>query len=137
MVTTVCLIDDDSMYLFLVKKLIEKQQVCDNILEFSKATEALSFLKENSSDSELLPDVILLDINMPEMNGWEFIKNYQQLKSSISKPITIYMVSSSVDEEDKMRSQALPEITDFMVKPLTAEKLNAICCVINQERKTA
>jgi hypothetical protein len=47
------------------------------------------------------------------------------------------MVSSSVDEEDRMRSQTLPEITDFMVKPLTAEKLNAICDIRNRERKTA
>src|SRR5215831_5875250 len=127
MITTVCLIDDDSMYLFLVKKLIEKQQVCDNILEFSKAADALSFLKENARDTDLLPDIILLDINMPEMNGWEFIKGYQQIKSLISKSITIYMVSSSIDEEDRMRSQTLPEITDFMIKPLTADKLNAIC----------
>ncbi|MEQ8534886.1 MAG: response regulator, partial [Imperialibacter sp.] len=75
------------------------------------------------TSSDELPDVILLDINMPVMDGWQFLDEFVKIKPLIKKKITIYMVSSSIDEADLERAKTYEEVSDFIVKPVKAEDL--------------
>ena len=122
-----CFVDNDEVYLFLIRKVIEKRYKGNTILEFYNGLEAIEFIKENIKEKRLLPDIIFLDINMPVMDGWEFIESFKRIKQEIPKPITIYMVSSSVDDADLDRAKNIKEISEFICKPMTIEKVNAIC----------
>jgi CheY-like chemotaxis protein len=121
-----CFVDNDEVYLFLIRKVIEKKYKDNKILEFYNGLDAIEFIKENIKDKHLLPDIIFLDINMPVMDGWEFIESFKRIKREIQKPITIYMVSSSVDDADLNRAKNIKEISEFVCKPMTIEKVNTI-----------
>ncbi len=121
-----CLIDDDTIYLFGMRKLIQNQQLCDKVLEFHNGQQAIDFLLEYKHDSIELPDVIFVDINMPVMNGWEFVEAFIKLRPSISKKITLYMISSSVNAEDIERAKSLSAISDYIIKPMTGVRLKEI-----------
>ncbi len=125
---TICLIDDDEIYKFVMRKIIEglNLSVIKNILTFSDGEEALEFIVNNVSNNSELPNVIFLDINMPIMDGWQFMHEYVQLKPRIGKKITIYMVTSSKNEEDIESAKRISEISDYLVKPVTSEELKLI-----------
>jgi CheY-like chemotaxis protein len=81
---------------------------------------------DNVDNSSNLPDVIFLDINMPVMDGFQFMEEYIKLKPQLSKQITIYMATSSVDEVDIKRAKQISEIADYLVKPIEPDKLLSI-----------
>lgn len=120
-----CIIDDDSVYQFILKKAIKDLDVAEKIMSFFDGEEALNFIIENFKNAEELPDFILLDIDMPIMDGFQFIEEYIKIKQKINKNITIYMVSSSVDSADIERAKNIKEITDYLSKPIE-HKLEAI-----------
>jgi CheY-like chemotaxis protein len=121
-----CIIDDDEIYLFSVKKVIEINKLSEKVLEFKNGHDALQFFAEYHNNDELLPDVIFLDINMPVMNGWEFIEEFRKIRPSITKDITLYIVSSSVDKTDVDKARGLPTVHDYLTKPITASQLKNI-----------
>ena len=123
---TVCLIDDDRIYQFTAKRIIQLINPQQKILTFFNGKEALDFFSQNPLSVDQLPDLIFLDINMPVMNGWEFLEAYTLVKENLMKKINIYMVSSSVDENDKLRSKDFDEVKDFIVKPIDKERITAI-----------
>jgi CheY-like chemotaxis protein len=117
---SVCLIDDDKIYQFTAKKMLEATGMAKSIQSFYDGSEALAFFSgENSKDVSNLPDVIFLDINMPVMNGWEFLDEYEKLCNSFPKNMSLYVVSSSVDDADIRRSRQYGSVTDYIVKPIT------------------
>ena len=119
---TICLIDDDRIYQFTAKRIIELVNPSQKVLVFSNGKEAIDFFTHQAVSNEQLPDVIFLDINMPVMNGWEFLEAYNLMKTSLPKHISIYMVSSSVDEKDKIRSKSF-DVKDFIEKPIDKEMM--------------
>jgi CheY-like chemotaxis protein len=121
-----CIIDDDEIYLFSVKKVIELNKLSDKVMDFKNGQEALDYFSEYKDDDEALPDVIFLDINMPVMNGWEFIEAFQNIRSTISKKITLYIVSSSVDKTDVDKAKGFPIVHDYLTKPIMAAELKNI-----------
>lgn len=123
---TICLIDDDRIYQFTAKRIIELVSPSQKVLIFSNGKEAIDFFNQRKFNAEQLPDVIFLDINMPIMNGWEFLEAYSNVRTEVSKTITIYMVSSSVDEKDKLRSKGFIDVKDFIVKPLNLTEMRKI-----------
>ena len=115
----VCIIDDDIVYQFTARKFLEKIKEVSNIFIFSDGLEASKHLSLNPSNNEKLPDIIFLDIRMPTMDGWTFLEMYKSVKGDISKPITIYMVSSSPEIKDKEKALSYSEVSDYLIKPLT------------------
>ncbi|MCW3112711.1 MAG: response regulator [Segetibacter sp.] len=122
---TICLIDDDRIYQFTAKRIIELVNPLQKILIFSNGKEALDYFTQQATSNDQLPDVIFLDINMPVMNGWEFLEAYDSVKTALNKQISIYMVSSSVDEKDKIRSKSF-NVKNFIEKPIDKEMMTAI-----------
>ncbi len=118
----ISIVDDDKIYQFTMTKTIEATRRFKKILVFSDGEEAFSFLTENQSNPESLPDIIFLDINMPYMDGWEFLTEFALLKPNLSKKIIIYMISSSVSTLDINRAKEISDVTDYIVKPITIDR---------------
>lgn len=118
----IALVDDDKIFQLTASKTIKAAQLTDKILQFENGEEALDFLKIHAGESDQLPDYIFLDINMPYVDGWMFMEDYAGLKQKLSKPIMIYMVSSSIDPTDMNRAKALADVREYVIKPVTREK---------------
>jgi CheY-like chemotaxis protein len=93
---------------------------------FGNGFEAISYLEEHVHQPELLPHVIFLDINMPTMDGWEFLEAFGLLQSKLRQPIHIYMVSSSMDDYDIQKSKEYHMVTDYVIKPINKERFEEL-----------
>ncbi|MAX70468.1 MAG: response regulator [Flavobacteriaceae bacterium] len=120
-IDTACIIDDDEIYIFAVKRLIQKNDFCNNVIVYNNGKDALEKIKHLISSNENLPDVILLDINMPIMDGWQFLDEFTSIKTE--KEITIYMVSSSINPTDVERAKSYKRVSNYIVKPISGEDL--------------
>ncbi len=118
----IALVDDDKIFQLTAMKTIKATAITDAVLQFENGEDALQFIRENSANSDSLPDYIFLDINMPLIDGWMFLEDYDSLKQSLSKPINIYMVSSSIDPRDIERAKKNQNVKGYVVKPVTREK---------------
>ena len=120
---TLTIVDDDDIFVFLTTKIIEQTNLVDLIKVFGNGLDAINFLKENKNNVDALPDIILLDLNMPIMNGWQFLEKYNKLNPTIGKKITIYICSSSISPDDITRAKTISEVSDYIIKPITKDKL--------------
>ena len=120
---TLTLVDDDDIFVFLTTKIIEQTNLVDLIKVFGNGLDAINFLKENKNNVDALPDIILLDLSMPIMNGWQFLEEYNKLNPTIGKKITIYICSSSISPDDITRAKTISEVSDYIIKPITKDKL--------------
>lgn len=118
----VYLIDDDDIYVFLTKKTILKVLEDVDVEVFSDGLKAITHLKNIQHQPELLPDVIFLDLNMPVMDGWEFLAEYQELYPSFARRNELYIVSSSISPHEMERSKNISVVSEFIIKPLVKEK---------------
>lgn len=120
------IIDDDPMATFYIKRLAELGELADIITIYDKARGAVDYLLQHKSSLEHLPDVILLDIYMPELDGWGFLQEFGLIKDQLEKKVHIYIISSSGNLRDINRAKSIPSVTDYIQKPVTKEKLNEI-----------
>lgn len=123
MVRTVCLIDDDKIYLFIMRRLLSQLGLCEHVIEFSDPSDALEFFTQNPDP---LPELVLVDMNMPVMDGWDFLKEYHKLEQNWPQRPTVYMVSSSIDKADMERAGKEPVLKGYLTKPLSTETLHQL-----------
>ena len=116
-------IDDDAIYQIIVNKIIQRSEMFSTIFSFKNGKDAIDALYSSIQNKEGFPDIILLDINMPIMDGWEFMEEMEMIKSQINKKINIYIVSSSIAVEDKNKTKTYPDILGYLSKPVTTEDL--------------
>jgi CheY-like chemotaxis protein len=122
-VKSICLIDDDPIFVYLTRRIIASIDCPCSISEFTDGELALSHLSAVSENSDLLPDVIFLDLSMPVMDGWEFLNEYSQLKPKLKKDIALFIVSSSISPQEVERSKNYHSVTDFLIKPVEKGKI--------------
>lgn len=120
----VLLVDDDDIVNSINKVIIKHAKFADEIVSETIASKALEYIEEQKT-SGTLPELIFLDINMPEMNGWDFMEEYEKLELHEDGP-RIIMLTSSINPRDENRASLLDGITDFMTKPLSPELLDKI-----------
>lgn len=126
MKNSICIIDDDDIYVFALKKILQLNNLCENILIFKNGEEAIHYFNNFDKNTGELPDLILLDINMPIMDGWEFMDEYIKLKPQIDKYIPIYIVSSSINHSDVTKARSYNDVSDYLIKPLKVTDLKRI-----------
>ncbi|SDH74847.1 Response regulator receiver domain-containing protein [Flavobacterium omnivorum] len=124
------IIDDDKLTVKLMSILISKNKFCEEIQSYNNAQHALEELKKNEFDKVILPDAILLDLNMPIMDGWQFLDEFIEL--SLKKEIFIFIMTSSIDPADIEKAKEYQIVKDYIEKPITAKKLDAICKLIGE-----
>jgi CheY-like chemotaxis protein len=118
----VFVVDDDSLYNYGIKRLFSKNLPENELSTFENAESALEAISGMYEKHETLPDVILLDLNMPGMNGWEFLKKLEGLRSKAEKDVEVYVISSQVydKEEELYRVEWDTKVSDFIQKPVDA-----------------
>jgi len=116
-------IDDDEATNFFNQMIVEKSGCTDHIMVVQSGEAALDYLANTDLPT---PSLIFLDINMPAMNGWEFLDKYRNLSKEQKAGIVVVMLTTSLFPEDILKAKAMPEISSFENKPLTAEKLDKV-----------
>jgi CheY-like chemotaxis protein len=116
----ILLVDDNPADNFIHSRVIKNAEITENIAVVENGQQALDYLLNSEN---IQPDLIFLDINMPIMDGWEFIDEYLKLGLSKEKQIIIAMLTTSFNPSDKERADKRPEILYFASKPLKTEIL--------------
>lgn len=114
-------VDDDQIYQFTANKVITSISPDHRVMIFNDGKEVYDYLIKHISEEQNIPDIILLDINMPEMDGWSFLDAIVPRLESLQKQVAVYIVSSSIDHRDIAKSKTYPVVKDYLVKPLKKE----------------
>jgi CheY-like chemotaxis protein len=123
----ILLVDDDVATNYLTRMVLEEADVAETIETTLNGKEALAFLtntgkyENNTNDLFPQPSLIFLDINMPVMDGWEFLDAYQKLPEHQRAKIIIVMLTTSLNPDDKIRAETATDVTSFRNKPMTEE----------------
>lgn len=120
---TIWVIDDDPIYQIIMKKIILKSGIFSTTQSFTNGREAIDSLKKNITGNQNFPDIILLDIEMPVLDGWGFIDEISRLKPKINTVLNIYISSSSIAIDDRERAKNSPDILGYMCKPISLDDL--------------
>lgn len=120
----IMIVDDDRLYQLLCKEIIKNASITKQVTSCLSAEAALAVIKKGKAKN--VPDLIFLDINMPDMDGWDFLEEFKKLGKSIKEKIKIVMLSSSVFATDKIKAGTYHEVTDYVVKPLTVKRAQEI-----------
>jgi two-component system chemotaxis response regulator CheY len=123
---TLALVDDDRIYQFTTERMLQRLDANIKFLWFKDGEEALQFISDNTGDATALPDILIVDINMPFLDGWQFLDAFRAVREGLAKTIDIYMVSSSNDDRDLVRARSTDGVRDYVEKPITREKLALI-----------
>ena len=121
-----CIIDDDDIFIYGTKKIMKKIDFCDEILVFNNGQEAMDGLKQLTAQNKKLPSVIFLDINMPIMDGWEFLEDFIKIPNNNREHVIIYIISSSIDPMDIQKVQMYGLVNNYILKPIRIEDLEKV-----------
>lgn len=131
-IKSLCVIDDDMIYQFAVKLNVDQLKLANTVLTFSDGEKAMVYFEKNKDNPEHLPEVILLDVNMPGMDGWDFLDWFKENKGKLARKISIFMVCSSIDWRDIEKGKGFEEVADYISKPLTDGSFYEILEILNK-----
>jgi CheY-like chemotaxis protein len=120
----VMVIDDNRIDLYIASRMITQNNFGKKVMQYSSAIEALKYMQKNRDNIPELPEVIFVDIYMPGMSGFEFMKEYDKLSTSLKNNCKVFIISSSLDEQDITRADIDENIVAMKQKPITKEFLN-------------
>ena len=133
MIDTVLSIDDDKVTQILNGVHLNANKFCNNIIEAYNGIEAIDFFKKLESGEismESFPEIIFLDINMPMMDGWEFLETFKSDFAHFAEKTKIFILSSSISPTDTERAENEKNIVAFLAKPLNAENLKKVSSLL-------
>lgn len=125
-INRLAVIDDDSVDQMAVERYCKIGQLAEDVVAFHDAESAIHYLSNSQGNSEEVPDVIFLDINLPKLDGWDFLNEYETIAPKLGKNIAIYVFSSSISELDTAKARNSKYVKDYIYKPISLEKLKRV-----------
>ena len=122
----IMLIDDNVDDNFYHERVIKKSDAADIVIVKLTAMDALEYLRSKKDNYDTHPNLIFLDINMPGMNGWEFLQEYNKLDQQFQSQAIVIMLTTSDNPDDKIKAKTFNAVSDFKTKPLSKEMLEEI-----------
>jgi CheY-like chemotaxis protein len=132
--STLYIIEDSEIDQYIVKYILRKNPLFENVAYFSGGMPALEAIRENAKDVTNLPDAILLDLNTFGLNGWDFLRALQKLYPALVKKIPVYIVTASVFPKDRDKARQYQFVKDFISKPFTKNNLVSIVNSLQTEQ---
>ncbi|NKI17730.1 response regulator [Spongiibacter sp. KMU-166] len=123
---TILLVDDCEATNLIHRLIIEKYGCVEEVVETLNGAEAMAFLKTKRNGAYPQPELVFLDVNMPVMNGWEFLDAYRELPESQLAGVVVVMLTTSTNPDDRTRAQELNEISLFASKPLSIDTIDKV-----------
>jgi CheY-like chemotaxis protein len=127
-------VDNSPLDHFILKRILSKYQLDYEVNCTANGEEVIEFLEQHRFNRDRLPDIILLDLYMPEFDGWAFLDQAEQVCSRLAKPLKIYILTSSINPKDIQLAGQYAVVSAFIFKPITKEVLEK---VINEEKANA
>lgn len=131
------MIDDSPLEHLVMQKMLDRYELFKNSTHLLDGRDFIAYVKDKGLGAGHLPDLIFLDLNMPEFSGWDFLDQMAALYPYFSKPITVYILSSSVDVKDMSRAKTYPFVRDFYSKPIRREQLESLYALYCQTHRLA
>lgn len=122
---SVLLVDDDAITNYINEQLIKDLSIAQEVLVATNGKEGINVIEDRCQNKKSCPELILLDINMPVMNGFEFLEKYQQMQLPLCPTSVVVLLTSSTNSRDVKKSEE-SSIADYLIKPLTESKINTL-----------
>jgi CheY-like chemotaxis protein len=116
---SILLVEDDEATNFISQMVIKKMDCAEDVHVAWNGADALEYLKQCKHTGNPRPELILLDINMPGLNGWDFLEEYHQLNEEEKGKVVVVMLTTSMNPDDHKRAREHPDVSGFRNKPLT------------------
>ena len=123
MIQKVLLVDDSEATNHLNKYLLQKLNICEEIVIATNGKKALDYVQQNL---ESLPDLILLDINMPVMDGFEFLDAIKPFEKKLNETVIIVLLTTSMINKDREKAKQYSYVRDYVIKPLKKEDMEKL-----------
>jgi len=120
------MIDDNPIEHLIMQRVFKHLELFEGAKYMLDGGIVIEDLEKNVENVSQLPDIVLLDLNMPGFSGWDFLNKFKLLYPYIKKNIDIYIISSSIDRIDHHRSKGYPFVKDFLTKPIQTSHLKAL-----------
>ena len=124
--SNVLLVEDDPITIMVCDRIIKMSDFATNVVSCENGNTAIDHINKLVNEEKQFPEIIFLDINMPVMNGWDFLEEFEMIKDKISPMPRIFILSSTVDPEDYKRAKSFSAVDNFISKPLSKEFLEQI-----------
>lgn len=121
-----CIIDDDPIFVFGTKKVMKEVDFCKDVIVYHNGQEAIEGLKNMVALGRELPSLIFLDLNMPIMDGWDFLDDFLTIPNNNRSQVHVYVISSSIDANDFIRARNYEVVNNYILKPITPEDIISV-----------
>lgn len=126
-ISNIIVIDDDRISNLICEKVLRNNDFAEEIKSFTSAEQGLAYLDDVvSKGGEDFPDAVFLDINMPEMDGWDFLEVYKKYDESLVSNCKLFMLSSSIDKEDIGKAKTYNQVLDYIIKPISTQVISKL-----------
>jgi CheY-like chemotaxis protein len=126
LIHNILIIDDNEMDNYISERLLKKHRIADEVTVRTSALDGLHYLDELQRTAKYFPEVILLDVNMPAMDGFEFLETFSHYPRKLINKSCVIVLSSSSDPKDIHKAKRSRFVKDYFIKPLTTEKIETI-----------
>lgn len=130
-IPTSCIIDNDPIFIYGTRRMMKESFSCETILEYHNGEEALENLIRRQQTGEEMPSVIFLDLDMPIMNGWDFLDEFMKYEQLVAQQIHIYIISSSIDPRELEKVNSYKAVSKYILKPVTPQDLELVLEALN------
>jgi CheY-like chemotaxis protein len=111
--------------------MIEKSGLFDKVFVYNSGLSALEFLKGCEKREEVFPEIILLDVMMPVMDGFTFLEEFMKFSEQNVQHVKVCMLTSSLDPKDRQQADAYPQVVEFISKPINQDKIKKFMSLID------